>query len=674
MKRFRTAQTRRRFILPVFCACFWRSTVALPFPEDPAASRLQEKKQTLKSHSDSDSDQISGYDVLHYRLELRFPLTSSHFSGTMTLTGRTLKQDLHAVALHARGMMIRSVTVDDTPVAAAESDGILSVPLNGHPALNDTFRIGVEYWTEPNEAGFYFYDSCAYTMSEPSDARLWFPCKDVPWDKATAEMIVTVPAGVEVASNGLLQGRTRSLDGEWETFHWKTDLPIATYLICATMSRHYAKWSDWNVFAGGDSLESQYYILRRDSARAREDFLNMTAAIVFFSERFGLYPFEKYGMAEVTPFGFGGMEHQTMTTINSHWIRGDRSVEDGFVHELAHSWWGDAVTLDDWPDIWLNEGFATFSEALFFEHFYGKESYQAQIQGMREAYFNQAKKNDFAVYDPPAGGLFNWGIEYNKGGYVLHMLRRTVGEEAFSEILQTYFITYRYGNASTADFQRICESVTGSALDWFFNEWIFEPGYMSLDYFWEATTPLGSQTSVRIVLQQQGAPQSPFQMPVDIRVSSATSGIRDTTVWVLNKTERFEWRIPFHPDTLMLDPENNLLLKSERVSSIPDSIGNPLEVYSLKPNYPNPFSRNTIVTVGCNIPFFSASGNVRLCVYNLLGAKVRTLASSIRSDTLTFTREWDGTDDSGSSLPSGVYVIRLEGDSISVERKAVLRR
>ena len=670
----RAASERLKFIPIVICAFSLGSAAAFSLSADPANNRLQEKKQLLKNRPDSDSDPFAGYDALHYRLELRFPLTSSHLSGAMTLTGRTLKQDLAAVALHARGMTIRSVTVDDAPAASAESDGILLIPLNGRPALNDTFRIRVEYWTEPDEAGFYFYDSCAYTMSEPTDARLWFPCKDVPWDKATAEVIATVPAGVEVASNGLLQARTLSDDGEWESFYWKTDLPIATYLICATMSRHYAVWSDWNVFAGGDSLESRYYVFKRDSAKAREDFLHMTAAIAFFSERFGPYPFEKYGMAEVTPFGFGGMEHQTMTTINARWIRGDRSVEDGLVHELAHAWWGDAVTLDDWPDIWLNEGFATYCEALFFERFYGKESFQSQIIGMRDAYFNQATKNDFAVYDPPEGGLFNWGIEYNKGGFILHMLRRTVGEEAFWKILQAYFITYRYGNASTGDFQKVCESVTGSDLDWFFNEWIFEPGYLFLEYYWEARPLKGSGTSLLVVLRQSGDPQNPFQAPIDIRIAGGASESRDTTVWVRNKTERIEWTVPFRPDTLILDPENNVLMKSERIPGIPDSIDNAPEVFSVQPNYPNPFNRSTRVTIGCNIPFSSTSRNVRLCVYNLLGERVRTLDSSIRSDTLSFTREWDGTDDSGRSLPSGVYVIRLEGGSVSVERKAVLRR
>jgi hypothetical protein len=125
---------------------------------------------------------------------------------------------------------------------------------------------------------------------------------------------------------------------------------------------------------------------------------------------------------------------------------------------------------------------------------------------------------------------------------------------------------------------------------------------------------------------------------------------------------------------LIMDPEDDILLRSEWAASLPDSLDRPPEVYSIRPNYPNPFSRSTSVVVDSSIPFFMGSRNVRLCVYNMLGAKVRTLAPSIRADTLTFTREWDGTDDTGRSLPSGVYVIRLEGDSVSVERKAVLSR
>jgi hypothetical protein len=293
---------------------------------------------------------------------------------------------------------------------------------------------------------------------------------------------------------------------------------------------------------------------------------------------------------------------------------------------------------------------------------------------MRSAYFNQAKKNDFPVYAPPEGELFNWGIEYNKGGFVLHMLRRTVGEDAFRRILQNYFIAYRYGNASTRDFQGVCESVTGTAMDWFFNEWIFKPGYMTVQYSWESRPAGGPSASVLLRMRQTGDLENAFHMPLDIRARAGAAESRDTTVWVIHRTERFEWTLPFRPDTLIVDPENSVLLKSERVSSLPDSLDRPLEEYTLRPNYPNPFSRSTSVVVDCSIPFFMGSRNVRLCVYNMLGAKVRTLAPSIRADTLTFTREWDGRDDSGRSLPSGVYVIRLEGDSVSAERKAVLSR
>jgi aminopeptidase N len=674
MKSVWTVPVRKGGVIVFLGLCLLKSAAAPSGPPDPAPPGMQEKKQALKGSPDSDSDPTAGFDALHYRLDLRFPLVSSRFSGTMTMTGKSLRPDLSAIGLHAAGLTIRSVSVGDETAAFIESGGLLSVTLPRHPAMNDTFRVRVDYAAEPNGVGFFYYDSCAYTMSEPSDARAWFPCKDVPWDKATAEMIVTVPAGVEAASNGLLRSRTRSDDGKWETFDWRTDLPVSTYLMCVTMSRNYARWSDWNVFAGGDSLESQYYIFKRDSSKAREDFLHMTDAIAFFSERFGPYPFEKYGMAEVAPFAYGGMEHQTMTTFNSHWIRGDRSVEDGFVHELAHSWWGDAVTLDDWPDIWLNEGFATYCEALFSENLYGKESFLSLVEVMRSTYFNQAKANDFAVYNPSPGDLFNWGIEYNKGGFVLHMLRKTVGDEAFWKILRTYFETYRYRNASTEDFRNVCESVYGETLDWFFNEWIYQAGYPTFDYSWEIRPADGSGASVQMTLRQINPPRIPFRLPLDFRAEGVSSGTRDTTVWIRRETETFEWRIPFHPDTVILDPENAALAQFERKSAIPDTVKEMHEDYSMRPIYPNPFNKNASVIVDSSIPFSIGTRNVRLCVYNLLGLKVRTLASSIRTDAPSFTREWDGSDDSGRSLPSGVYVIRLEGDSVSVERKAVLSR
>jgi aminopeptidase N len=635
-------------------------------------SGIQKKREVL-ARPDRESDLIRGYDALSYRLELDFPLLSTRFEGVMTLTAKSLRDDLPSMAVHSGYLDIRSVDADGASAAWEQQGSLLVVPLLNRPSAGDTFTVRVRYEAAPEYAGFFQNDTCAYTMSEPSSARYWFPCKDVPWDKAAAEIIATVPAGVEVASNGRLIGRSR--DNGTETFRWKTDLPVATYLMCVSMSRYYSRWTDRYPISDGDSVDCMNYVFRKDSAKARADFLNLPKAMEIFCSLFGRYPFEKYGMAEVTKdFNYGGMEHQTMTTVNAGWFKGNRGSEDGFVHEMAHSWWGDSVTLDDWPDIWLNEGFATYCEALFYEHTAGWERYREEIAGQRVTYFAQALKADFAVYDPPEGELFNWGIEYCKGSLILHMLRRVVGEDHFGNGLRSYYRAHRYGNASRDDLQSAFEAESGMDLEWFFSEWLDTGGCLSLRYDWNAVeTGIGKDagSGCALVLDMAQDPSGrTYQMPLDLRAFGPGSATADTTVWVLDESERVRWDLPFRPDSLALDPEGWIVLKTERGSTAVDSTGNRSDPFTLRPNYPNPFREVTSIEV--ELRDSAASGVLH--VYNCIGERVRSLGTIESANGPVQAVEWDGTDDSGRSLPSGIYIVRLESGRVSSARKVVLRR
>jgi aminopeptidase N len=680
--RFIRPRSMRR-LLQAATACFLG--VSLPcagqlLPKAVRDSARHERKPA--DHSAAASELLDGYDALRYRINLVFPLVSNEFSGTVELSAAALEDGLSAIAVHSAGLWADSVFVDGVFVDAASNGAMLTVPLPRVLSRGDTFLVRVRYHAAPDKNGFYFYPLCAYTMSEPSDARAWVPCKDVPGDKAAVDVAVTVPAGVEAASIGALKRRTKSADGLWETFEWGTDLPVATYLVCVTLSSLYSVWSDRAATAAGDSIECLYYVFEWDSANARHDFVHVPDAVEFFSERFGAFPFEKYGMAEVKPFNYGGMEHQTMTTINSGWITGDMSLESGFVHELAHSWWGDAVTLDDWPSIWLNEGFATYCESLFEEFFYGKEAFVGNMRTSRNDYFEQAMTLDFPLYNPPRGQIFNWGIVYQKGACVLHMLRKTVGDGAFWEILRRYYETYRYGNASIGDFQSVCETVSGMDLDWFFSQWIYREGFPTILYAWTTEQAAGGRTEIVLTLRQGGDGASVFHLPMDVRYGSVAGGMADTCVWVLNPSETFRFETDAATDSLILDPDYWLVFKSMRVETLPDDgEGAGTLRCTLKPNFPNPFGNGTTIRVEC-----AAGGGAtdphsgipdlrsfRLAVYNLMGAKVRSLAVP-NSDSSSFTVPWDGTDDKGNALASGIYIFRLEGGDFTSQTKAVLRR
>ena len=638
----------------------WASTSAFPqLPDLKKTFFLVPGGKTIQTEPDD-------WDALHYRLDLNFPYDSSAFSGQVSLTAKAVQSHLAGITLNMENLTLDSVYSPERQVTAFYQNNALSLSWQPGFDAGEEFSVTIEYHGAPVEDGFYFYETCAYTMSEPQDARKWFPCRDVPWDKTTAEIVVTVPVGVEVASVGLLQSRQKNPQTGTETFFWKTDLPIATYLICITMSDQYAHWSDW-IISEGDSIELPYYVFREDSVKALKDFKCMSDAMDIFSTLFGKYPFEKYGMAAVEPTWFGGMEHQTMTTVNRSWFTGTRSYEFGFVHELAHMWWGDAVTLKDWPDIWLNESFATYAEALYWEILAGKGAYAEKVRDNEERYYRQAEIYDFPVYNPPWEELFNGGIVYSKGAFILHTLRKMVGDEDFFEILNTYYQAHLYGNADTRDFISACETVTGESFDWFFDQWIYGPGYPELIYsFYSVPTHSGAYNAVLEFKQ----PGKLFQLPLQIRLMHET-GYADTLLQINHSDQLFSFVVDFRPDSIIVDPNNHFLIALKEDTAtyrIEDEI--PVQ-FTLSANYPNPFNAST--TLHYNLPASRTLWDIEIVVYNPLGQEIRKIIHKT-SGPGSFRTRWDGKDAGGADVPSGVYIIALKSNQRIEKQKVLLVR
>ncbi|MBN2105444.1 hypothetical protein JW835_15500 [bacterium] len=609
-------------------------------------------------------DSTDVFDVLHYRLDLNFPFQSSAFSGSVTLTCRALKT-LEGIDLEMGDLTADRIHLRSESVAFEHRSETLSLVFPRTISADDTFSIRIHYHGEPDEQGFYFYDRCAYTMSEPEEARYWFPCHDVPWDKATAELFITVPAGVEAASIGLIQSRTVSVDGLFETFHWLTEYPVATYLICVTMSDEYSVWSHWFVTETGDSLEMPYYVFAEDSAKSKIDVKNMKTAMAFFTGTFGSYPFEKYGTATVSKAWFGGMEHQTMTTVIQNWFRGDGSMESGFVHELAHMWWGDAVTLSDWPEIWLNEGFATYSQMLFTEYFYGEAVFRSHMQNNRRAYFEQTSEFDFPIYDPPRESLFNWAITYIKGAWVLHMLRGVVGEDPFFKILSEYYTQYKYRNASIHEFRKVCESVYGKSLDWFFEEWIYRTGYMQLAYGWKNDRLDNGGYRIRMMIEQG---HDLFHMPIHMQIQGPEGGV-DTTLWISSYSHRFTFMLPDSATGIQIDPEGWVLMTDTLVQNmVPEYV---LSKPKLLPVSPNPCEGQAMIQY--ILPWNRADWSVEIAIFNLRGQKIRTLINQNQIPE-TYSVFWDGRNTSGRRVASGMYILELRADNYCMQQKITVIR
>ena len=476
----------------------------------------------------------SHYDARYYRLDLNLNDTTEIVSGSVYIYGEALIDGFNVVELNFfdnSEMYVDSVRSNGVSVSFSWSNDIIRIFLNGTYNTGESFGATVFYHGHPLEGGLQSFDwgyhgspsmPIMSTLSEPYFAQSWWPCKDLPRDKAdSVDININVRSDVYVASNGLLR---EIVDyGSTKTYKWHEGYPITTYLV-SIAATNYTIFSNWYHPIRGDSMEVIYYVYPERYNQAAALWPITPSMIEYFANTFGEYPFveEKYGMAHFT-WG-GAMEHQTNTSFSSTWYS-----EWVIAHELAHQWWGDYITCHNWHHIWLNEGFASYSEALWAAYAYGEGQYHPYMNSMQ--YWGGG--SIFIEDTTNAWNIFHI-IVYDKGAWVLHMLRGVVGDEDFFQILRDYYSDPRYahGAAETEDFQEICETVSGMDLDYFFQEWIYGVYYPKYRYSYTWEPAGGGYSRVFVHLDQtQTTDPTHFTMPVDIKVSTYSG---DTTVVLFN--------------------------------------------------------------------------------------------------------------------------------------------
>jgi hypothetical protein len=373
----------------------------------------------------------------------------------------------------------------------------------------------------------------------------------VPSDKAdSVDIHITVPSDLIVASNGNLISET--INGSDKTYHWSERYPITTYLVSVAI-HPYTVYSDWYVYSPTDSMEVQYYVFP-DKYEAMQSVYGMTVEMIeVFSSLFGEYPFinEKYGHAHFL-WG-GGMEHQTCSSL--YYAIAHEYLN---VHELAHMWWGDMITCDSFHHIWLNEGFAVYSEALWSQEKYGVAKYHQDMENTK--YFGGG--TIFVPNPDDFSRIFNVGLSYNKASWVPHMLRHIVGDATFYDILTTYYADtrYQYGTATTEEFRDLCEDVAGIDLDWFFHQWIYEEYYPQYEYNW-SSAPNGGLYDVSLTIDQVQTNYI-FKMPIDVTVTT-TAGDTTFVVWDSLATQAFTLTVDSPPIQVALDKDDWILCTIE---------------------------------------------------------------------------------------------------------------
>jgi len=499
---------------------------------------------------------------------------NEQLTGLVEIDIRSLEDGLSAFDLNLVALTVDSVVAGGDQLTFNQSNSQIHIDLNTAINIDDTIRIAVGYSGHPipepgNDSwgGFYFHDGFAYNLGVGINAeyvsmmRHWIPCHDEPWDKASFDLSLTGPLGKTIASIGILESVIEDFQDSTVTYHWIENHQTATYLVALAMY-------DYVVLEQtlGDTLPVVLYIWPQDSTDALIHFEHLPAMVDIYSDLFGPYMFDKVGYAATAK---GAMEHQTLVSYPGG-IIGPSHGRDGLIaHELAHMWWGDWVTIGDWRDIWLNEGFATYSEALFFEHFYDREYYDTYMRTMMGAYFSGiGGEGDFPIYDPE----WMWGVHsYEKGGIVLHMLRHLIGDSLFYAALNQYGQTFAFSNATTADFQAQVESVSGENLDWFFQQWIYGPSYPIYEYAWTVDSIAAENFAVTGYLHQVREDSLLFDMPMEV-LFALSGGDSLIEIRMDQAARGFQLVLPDRPATVEIDPGNLILDQHSAVEFIPFAI------------------------------------------------------------------------------------------------------
>ena len=433
-------------------------------------------------------------DILHYTLNITLAdLDSKSIRGIADIQAYTLKDSVHTVRLLLEPpLIIDSVWIDEERVRFLRGKGNhVTVFLPAMADRESTILMTLFYHgrppKDPQWGGFYFTHTTAFNMGVGMTVvphpfgRAWYPCRDNFTDKATYDYFITIPDTMTAACPGTLQQIIPNGDGT-HTFHWNLSSPIPTYLSSLAVSRY-------TII--NDSLEgqkglvpAQYFVRPENVGKASVTFSHVGQYLKIFEDLFGPYAWEKIGYAEV-PFPHGAMEHATCISIPEYVVDSTHDHDGLLAHEFAHSWFGNLVTCNNAGDMWLNEGWATYCEALYLEFSEGREAYDRYISNNHARVLQLAHIADHGYY--ALAGIpeeITYGMTvYKKGADVIHTLRNYLGDKVFFDALKQYFRTYAFGNISTEEFEHFLTRVTHRNLQDFFNAWIYTPGFphFSLD-------------------------------------------------------------------------------------------------------------------------------------------------------------------------------------------------
>lgn len=616
---------------------------------------------------DSPNSPKHTFDVLDYKIDLDIrscfisPYPKSFF-GYVKVKFR-VDTALSQITLNAVNTSIVVNTVSLAGVSFTHTGNILTVTLNRTYNPNEIAEVQIYYQhLNVSDQAFYTGGGGVFTDAEPEGARKWFPCWDKPSDKATVDIILKVPGNVKIGSNGRLADSL--MTGDTIYYHWVSRDPVATYLTVLTGKVNYnLNIVYWHKISNpADSIPIRFYFNAGENPTSMQNIIgNMTT---YYSQKYGEHGFEKNGFTTAPASGFtwGGMENQTLTTLCAGCWQ-----ESLISHEYAHQWFGDMVTCGTWADIWLNEGFATYSEALWLEKTGGYSSYKSDINGDASSYFSgnpgwPMYNPQWAIITPNNNDLFNYAITYAKGACVLHMLRYVLQDTTvFFNCLRGYALdtaNFRYKSSVTDDFTSKISQIAGQDLTWFIDEWVKQPNHPVYQNYYQFIDIGGGNWSVGFQARQTQS-NSPFhKMPLTIKITFASGP--DSTFRVMNdqNNQVYFWQFNRQPTAFAFDPNVDIVLKQGTTTAgTVGIIGHNEEVpgvFALGQNYPNPF--NPVTNIRFDIP---KRANVELKVYDITGKLVSFVFNGV-SEPGKYTADFNGTD-----ISSGVYYYEIRATELA---------
>jgi len=510
-------------------------------------------------HAQDHHARFESMDVLHYRFEIDLSDSSDVIRCRANLDIQ-FKQELKEFTLDladlnpdGSGMHINELKENGKEVSYIHAKDEIQISAQ-QVQPGETRQYQISYHGIPSDGLIIsenkFGDRTFFGDNWPNRAHHWLAVVDHPSDKATVEFIVHAPSHYGVVSNGSKHNENK--DEGWTTTHWKTTVALPTKLMVIGVSPFVVQ-----KLRSSSGVPVSSWVYPQNRKEGLYDYRIATRPLDFFESYIAPYPYAKLANVQSKTI-YGGMENASCIFYREGSVTGLRKNETLFAHEIAHQWFGDAVSEMDWHHIWISEGFATYLTDLYIESTRGREAFVASMLDEKEQVLRFARRRLAPIIDttlPVSVRLLNKN-SYEKGGWVLHMLRRELGDTLFQQCIQAFYEEYKFGNALTGDFQKVVESQSERSFEDFFQQWFFQSGHPVLSASWKKR---GKKILVQVIQHQK---EYIFDFPLDIKLVNELGESYTATLSIDSPAQSFTLHPGFKPGELILDPDTWLLFES----------------------------------------------------------------------------------------------------------------